>query len=299
MSLDDPLKAYLSESARKHAPSMIGQLASHNADVRHQRDAPGCLGLPYTSVGRHRPGRGGQSPVSGSASTITAMRTCEAASCCSPTTCCCSSPARTSRARAQASACSAGALDVADGFERVATPVQGLEHAGGHLPQDPPRLWARRCRGDERAGGRRVRRHACARRADRDRVAAAELRGRCHAFAVLPAIHPVDADDRERRPRSARSGRSRSDDHGRGEDRTDNGAVHSNPRPPHSRCGAPHGIQPRLVPDLPYTSMNEPTTRSEGSHRPIGSRRQRQARSRAGLARPLGGGYCERLCCFT
>ena len=52
-------------------------------------------------------------------------------------------------------------------------------------------------------------------------------------------------------------------------DRTDNGAVHSSPRPPPSPCGAPYGVQPRRTPDSPYRVVPEPTSRSEGSHRPI------------------------------
>ena len=51
-------------------------------------------------------------------------------------------------------------------------------------------------------------------------------------------------------------------------DRTDNGAVHSSPRPPPSPCGAPYGVQPRRTPDSPYRVVPEPTSRSEGSHRP-------------------------------
>ena len=51
-------------------------------------------------------------------------------------------------------------------------------------------------------------------------------------------------------------------------DRTDNGAVHSSPRPPPSPCGAPYGVQPTRTPDSPYRVVPEPTSRSEGSHRP-------------------------------
>ena len=52
-------------------------------------------------------------------------------------------------------------------------------------------------------------------------------------------------------------------------DRTDNGAVRSNPRPQPSPCGAPDGVRRRRAPDSPYPVVPEPTTRSEGSHRPI------------------------------